>query len=402
MIRKKSAEEKSKYYTDYCSGCGLCKAAKNVQYVDNNGFSYPESLTEDQVGLCEKICPVNGINYNKRQDKELWGPSYGIYKGWSLDNKIRYEAASGGIITAVACFLVETGKCDAAIQIGPSQDDPCELKLYANVEREQIVSCASSRYITGITYETILNIIDYDKRYVVIGKPCDIEALLNYMEFDEKLKKSIKYTMTFFCAGAPSKNATLKLAENLGVQADQIESVRYRGNGWPGKATVTLKDKSERYMDYIDSWNQILGRNIRKMCKFCVNGIGMFADISCGDLWNLDQDGKPVFTEGKGQNIVFARSELGKDLLMQAMDSGYIYLEDYTKVDDLKYIQPNHFNMQTTMSGKIIGLRLCVGGSSLAPKYNIRKLFEASKGTSKIKLLRTVFGTVKRKIKGSI
>ena len=195
-------------------------------------------MTKDQVELCEKICPVNGINYNKRQDKELWGPSYGIYKGWSLDDKIRYEAASGGVITAMACFLVETGKCDAVIQIGPSPDDPCELRLYANEKREQIISCASSRYITGITYDTILNIIDYDKEYVVIGKPCDIEALINYTKIDEKLKKCIKYTMTFFCAGAPSKNATLKLAEDLGVQADQIDSVRYRGNGWPGKAIL--------------------------------------------------------------------------------------------------------------------------------------------------------------------
>ena len=76
--------------------------------MDYNGFSYLVSMTKDQVELCEKICPVNGINYNKRQDKELWGPSYGIYKGWSLDDKIRYEAASGGVITAMACFLVET------------------------------------------------------------------------------------------------------------------------------------------------------------------------------------------------------------------------------------------------------------------------------------------------------
>ena len=57
----------------------------------------------------------------------------------------------------------------------------------------------------------------------MIGKPCDIEAIINYTKIDEKLKKCIKYTMTFFCAGAPSKNATLKLAENLGVQADQIQ-----------------------------------------------------------------------------------------------------------------------------------------------------------------------------------
>ena len=81
-------------------------------------------------------------------------------------------------------------------------------------------------------------------------------------------------------------------------------------------------------------------------------------------------------------------------------------MEDYTKMDDLKYIQPNHFNMQTTMIGKIIGLKLCTvcvgGGGSLVPKYNIEKLYKASKGTSKIKLVRTVIGTVKRIIKGSI
>ena len=400
MTKKNSLEEKSKYYTEYCSGCGLCKAAKDVQYVDYNGFSYPVPMTKDQVELCEKICPVNGINYNKRQDKDLWGPSYGIYKGWSLDDKIRYEAASGGVITAMACFLVETGKCDAVIQVGPSPDDPCELRLYANEKREQIISCASSRYITGITYETILNIIDYDKEYVVIGKPCDIEAIINYTKIDEKLKKCIKYTMTFFCAGAPSKNATLKLAENLGVHVDQIDSVRYRGNGWPGKATITLKDKSERHMEYIDSWNRILGRNIRKMCKFCVNGVGMYADISCGDLWNLDQNQKPEFTEGKGQNIIFARSKAGRDLLIEASNKGYLYLENYTKMNDLKYIQPNHYNMQTTMSGKIVGMKIM--GCNLIPQYNIKKLFEASKGISKVKLMRTAMGTIKRKIKGSI
>lgn len=47
--------------------------------------------------------------------------------------------------------------------------------------------------------------------------------------------------------------------------------------------------------------------------------------------------------------------------------SGYIYMEDYTKMDNLKYIQPNHFNMQTTMIGKIVGLKLCTlwGGAAV-------------------------------------
>lgn len=120
-------------------------------------------------------------------------------------------------------------------------------------------------------------------------------------------------------------------------------------------------------MEYIESWNKILGRDIRKMCKFCVNGVGMFADISCGDLWNLDENHKPIFSENEGQNIVFARSNAGQELLKRAQEKGYIYLEDYTEMESLKYVQPNHFNMQTTMIGKIMGLK--IGGHSTTVQH---------------------------------
>lgn len=53
-MKERKLNRKEKFYSEYCSGCGLCKAAQDVQYVDYNGFSYPLSLTEDQVELCEK------------------------------------------------------------------------------------------------------------------------------------------------------------------------------------------------------------------------------------------------------------------------------------------------------------------------------------------------------------
>ena len=76
-------------------------------------------------------------------------------------------------------------------------------------------------------------------------------------------------------------------------------------------------------------------------------------------ILKLDHIQKYYGNEGKGQNIIFARSKAGRDILIEASNKGYVYLENYTKMDDLKYIQPNHFNMQTTMIGKIVGLKLC-------------------------------------------
>lgn len=72
----------------------------------------------------------------------------------------------------------------------------------------------------------------------------------------------------------------------------------------------------------------------------------------------MDENRKPTFSEDKGQNIIFSRSDAGQRLLKRAYERGYINLEDYTEMEYLKNIQPNHFNMQTTMAGKIVGLKI--------------------------------------------
>ncbi len=396
----KELDKKEKFYAEYCSGCGLCASAEGVVFTEKNGFEYPEKLSEKQIKFCEQICPVNGINYNKRQESELWGPNCGVFKAWSMDKHIRFDAASGGTITGLACFLIETGKCDEVIQMGPSETKPYGIQMFVYSNSQQIKAASSSRYITGITFSKLLQMIERNKKYAVIGKPCDIEALHNFVNYNPELRESIKYTITFFCAGAPSKNATVRLAEYLGVKEGDIKSIRYRGKGWPGKATITLNDNSQKSMEYIDSWNRILGRDIRKMCKFCLNGVGMFADLSCGDLWKLREDYKPNFTEDDGQNVVFARTDVGRRLLQQASEAGYIHMEEYTELDKLKYVQPNHYIMQTTMLGKIIGLRFMERG--IIPKYNFKKLMISSRKTPIIKIARTAIGTMKRIINGSI
>ncbi len=71
--------------------------------------------------------------------------------------------------------------------------------MYVNTDRNQIIECSSSRHITGITYKDILTFVDYNKKYAVIEKSCDIEALINYMNINVDLQECIKYTMTFLC-----------------------------------------------------------------------------------------------------------------------------------------------------------------------------------------------------------
>lgn len=386
---------KEKYYIDYCTGCGLCKNAVNISYFERSGFLYPESLNKEQIEFCEKVCPVNAINYNKRSDDNLWGFTNGCFNAWSTDKEIRYKSASGGTITALCCFLLESKKCDAIIQVNASSEEPYTLSLNISKTKEEVISCASSIYITFMTYEDLENKIDYKLKYAVVGKPCDIEAITNYMRFNSKLNDCIKYRLTFFCAGAPSVNANRKLARALTEKP--VKSIKYRGNGWPGKAEITATDGTVSTMEYIDSWNNYLGRDIRKMCKFCTNGVGMFCDISCGDLWRLNNN-KPVFDERPGENIVFARSKKGNDLLVEASKAKYITLNSYDKLNELQYIQPNHYNMQTRAYSKQIGLIITSLFSRQYPKYKLKLLKKYSKQLPLKISIKTILGTVKRKI----
>lgn len=53
------------YYTEYCSGCGLCQSAVNVGFEEKNGFEFPVITSDNQIDFCKKVCPVNAHLYNK-------------------------------------------------------------------------------------------------------------------------------------------------------------------------------------------------------------------------------------------------------------------------------------------------------------------------------------------------
>ena len=238
--------------------------------------------------------------------------------------------------------------------------------------------------------------------YAFVGKPCDVSALRIYInEIQPEWQKKITYMLSFFCAGQPSIEANNRLIQALG--GDDIKEcvdLQYRGNGWPGFATLTKKDGTQQKMDYETSWMKILGRDVRKICRFCVDGTGELADISCGDAWYLGTNGRPDFTERPGRNVVFARTEAGEALLKDALDQKRIILEVFDpERDGLRKMQPYHYTRKASLYTYKWALRIC---GRMYPDYNNEKLLGFAKGFSiKQKLLR-FGGTVQRVLKGTI
>ena len=389
-------------FTEYCTGCGLCSSAFGKKFItDEKDYLSPE-LTQADVQFCSKICPSGGNALRHYQDGTIWGSYRECALGWSSDIDIRNGASSGGILTSLCIYLLRHKLVDGIIQTRKSSSDIRKAETVVSRTEDDILKCMGSRYTSSSPLMHFIELMRAGETYAFVGKPCDVSALRIYLEeVKPELKEQIKYLFSFFCAGQPSLNANNKLVKALGgdVLADCTD-LQYRGNGWPGYATLTKKDGTTRQMDYETSWMKILGRDVRKICRFCADGTGEMADISCGDAWFLGEDGRPDFTERQGRNVVFARTDAGLELLKQAEEEKWIVLESFDPYNGgLLKMQPYHYTRKASLLTYKWALRLC--GRSF-PLYDNKKLGQFAKHFPlKQKILR-FGGTIQRVLKGTI
>lgn len=383
--------------TEYCIGCGLCKSELETEFTQSDrGFIKPILKKDIDFSFLENVCPVMDKQARKN-GYPLWGEALKILSAYSADPDIRLKASSGGVLTALAIYLLESGEVDGIIQICADQDEPTRTVCTVSETREQVIACCGSRYSISSPWYNLSNQVKRDKKYAAIGKPCDISALKRLQNKYGKYT-NIKYLLSFFCAGMPSKSANEKLLSQLGCSNTKCISLAYRGNGWPGYATA-VNDAGKKYtMEYSKAWGEILGRDVNAFCRLCMDGIGEAADIACGDGWYI-KDGKPDFSEGEGRNLTFVRNEIGCKLIKDAEDSGYLVTEEWQDIEQLKTIQKYQYTRRTTMNARLSAYHMC---NRKTPRYDKKTLREYAKSATMKEKVMIYLGTIKRIINRKI
>ncbi len=385
--------KEQKIYKELCTGCGLCKSILGIEMKeDAKGVVYPE-LEDDSVSFCKVVCPASG-NALSKQSNEIWGKAEKTYLGWSCDENIRRQASTGGLLTSLCCYLLDTGLVDGIIQTKVDTSSVIKTTTIVSRNSNDVKSCMGSRYTASSPLSNIKDILESGGTYAFVGKPCDVSALRIYMDYNNTVTDKIKFVFSFFCAGVPSRNANLNLLTALGCNEDNCSSLTYRGNGWPGFASAIKNNGSSSNMTYEESWGKVLGRDIRKICRYCMDGIGEMADVACGDAWYLTNNKKPDFSEGDGRNVCFARTYYGVELLKMAEEAGYIHIEAYDEyAKELPYIQTFQLERKETMYSMMLAVKMF---GRRNPFYDMNKLKQFSrKAPLKLKLKRFL-GTVKR------
>lgn len=389
-------------YVEYCTGCGLCKAVKGVDFIeDEKGYPVPDIKGND-TSFFEEVCPASGKALSTYQDGSVWGEYQQPFLGWSADEDIREKSSSGGVLTTVCIYLLENRLVDGIIQTKICDTDIRKAETVVSYTRKEVLSCMGSRYTYSSPLMNLAELVEAGKQYAFVGKPCDVSALRIYMDkIQPELKQSIKYLFSFFCAGQPSLNANDKLIKALGgTNLSDCKDLQYRGNGWPGFAILTMNDGSQQKMDYETSWMKILGRDVRRICRFCADGTGELADISCGDAWFLGDNGKPDFSERPGRNVIFARTTLGSDLLNNVVKGKTLVVTAFDPDrEGLRRMQPYHYTRKASLLTYKFALRIC--GRSF-PEYANTKLRMFAKGFPLRQKILRFGGTIRRVLKGII
>jgi coenzyme F420 hydrogenase subunit beta len=383
-----------------CIGCGICYSICEREAIRLQNF-YEHGIRPivdrekcSDVCSCLSFCPgytvdarllLNNNDKHKKYDI-AFGPVLEIWEGYATDDEIRFAASSGGALTALSLYCLEQEKMGFVLHTEMDPGKPWENRSTQSRNRSELVSKAGSRYAPSSPCDQLELIQKSDKPCIFIGKPCDAAAVFMARRQLPMLDKNLGLVLTFFCAGAPSTNATLNMLAKLEIAPEQVNNIRYRGNGWPGGFFVSYdKDAKNKFITYRDSWHEMQKyRSFR--CHLCPDGLGQIADISCGDAWHKYAD-----DGDSGRSIILVRTERGRTLLHRAIEAGYLQLQKIERSDVIA--AQGLIKRKPEIFGRLVAMQML---AVPVPKFVGFDLFKSWSTLSLWRKIETVLGTLRR------
>ena len=323
-----------------CTGCGTCVGTCPVDAIEmvvehKRGIYIPQLDEEkcNQCGLCFEVCPGHAVDFKqlnleifgKEPEDVLIGNYLNCYIGYATDYNIRYNASSGGMVTALLIYALEQGMIDGALVTRMKKDKPLEPEPFIARTKDEIIEAAKSKYCpvpANIALKEIL-MAKEGERFAVVGLPCHVHGIRKGEMVNPKLRERIVLHIGIFCGTNTSFLGTEFQLRRMGIRGEEVAKLNYRGEGWPGSMTVELKSGqrklSELYYYYYDSK---FCSFVSWRCSVCTDQASELADVSLGDAWLPEV----TETDKVGSSIIVARSKTGDDILQQAADKGEIEL----------------------------------------------------------------------------
>lgn len=241
--------------------------------------------------------------------------------GYSLDEEIRQRAASGGIVTATLCYLLESGKVQGALVCSSGfSDGEFGFRLSIATTREALFEAQSSKYFDIPVLKGLDLVKEFEGKVAVVGLPSQINSLSRRMAKNEDLREKLGFRIALFCGHNSKKELIEKVWEKKGIDPKAVERFRYRQGHWRGQMEVTMKDGDVRRYPFQDfSHYQNLHILSLDRCLNCHDHMGYYSDLSTGDVWLHEMKQDPV-----KHSIFLARTPLAESVMTEMKEASLI------------------------------------------------------------------------------
>jgi coenzyme F420 hydrogenase subunit beta len=309
-----------------CTGCGTCvgicpRGALEMVLKKGRYVARLDKERCNRCGLCYEACPGHGVDFEGLSaalfgdipEDTAAGRYLACYVGHAMDKGVRYNGASGGIVSSLLVFALQEGLIDGALVTRMCRDDPLTPEPFIARTREEILSAAGSKYCPVAANTALREVLDSDDRIAVVGLPCHIQGLRKAEQRIPKLAQQIRYHISLACSLNFSFLGTARFLRNLGIDPDSVAALQYRGRGWPGRVLIRLKDGTRRTVPYSECYRELGPYSLRR-CTLCSDMLGELSDLTCGDAW-IPQI---LRTDRAGSSFVVSRTSEAEELLESA------------------------------------------------------------------------------------
>ncbi|NQE46204.1 Coenzyme F420 hydrogenase subunit beta [ANME-1 cluster archaeon GoMg2] len=312
--------EEKKYFSDLkrevietgkCTLCGGCIATCKLLDIGYLSVSEEEPVIGEGLqcpadcGYCYSQCP-------RVEKPELQEGLEEIYEVVSKDEEILKACQDGGVVTSLLVYALSDAVAEGCITVVDKGDWKPEVQVA--MDKQSLINSAGSKYTPAATLMGIPEaIVNYGLwSSALVGTPCQMEAYEQMLAVGRgthnahNFSTNVQLRIGLFCQGCYSYEKLMKdyLERQHGINLTEVTKLDIRDDVlhvYAGDKELLSVEISE-LEDYK-----------RDGCKICEDFIGLFSDLSVGNV------GVPA-----GKSAVIIHTNFGKEVLEYAIARGFI------------------------------------------------------------------------------
>lgn len=239
-----------------------------------------------------------------------------VILAYAADPAIRRMASSGGAYKAILSHLLDSSQVAGAVIADTGTPDGFAPRFFVARQSSEILRRETNSVYYPVSPVRPILEASPDVSYAATLLPCHAAWLSRVQSKGRCLHVATK--LGLLCNRTPTPGWTLWLMRQMGLLSEEVTSLAYRGDGWPGRVTAETSTGKVATMPFSQAWGG--GPGMLSPCARCLRSIPE-CDLVAGDPWHAKE------SVGDGKTMIAVLTPAGGHIVSEAARAGVLVVE---------------------------------------------------------------------------